>query len=120
MTTQNSAWPLEIRLQEAGKELHISFDSGESFILRAELLRIASPSAEVRGHGAAEPQLVHGKKNVAISDIVPTGHYAIRLCFDDGHDTGIYTWRYLHELGTNAEREWQSYLNRLASKGFSR
>jgi len=120
MTTAQAPWPLELRLIDQGRTLHISFDTGERFDVSAELLRVQSPSAEVRGHGLAEPILVHGKKNVAITDIVETGHYAVRLIFSDGHDTGIYTWAFLWECGTRQAQLWQAYLNRLASKGFSR
>ena len=120
MTTAQAPWPLELRLIDQGRTLHISFDTGERFDVSAELLRVQSPSAEVRGHGLAEPILVHGKINVAITDIVETGHYAVRLIFSDGHDTGIYTWAFLWECGTRQAQLWQAYLNRLASKGFSR
>lgn len=113
-------WPVELHLLEQGRSLHITFETQENYQLSAELLRVLSPSAEVRGHGLSEPILVHGKKNVRIKDIIPTGHYAVRLVFDDGHDTGIYTWAYLHELGRTQADQWQNYLNRLASKGFTR
>ncbi len=115
-----TAWPTQLRLSQQGRVLSVTFDTGESFDLTAEFLRVSSPSAEVRGHGQAEPKIEAGKRNVAIREIHPTGNYAVRLSFDDGHDTGIYTWTYLYELGAGQEKLWQTYLNALESKGFSR
>jgi DUF971 family protein len=113
-------WPSEIRLLEAGRRLKVSFENGESYELTAEHLRVRSPSAEVQGHSPEERKTVGGKRNVAIMTIEPVGHYAVRLGFDDLHDTGIYTWPYLHELGVGGERDFAAYLQELAEKGLDR
>lgn len=112
-------WPVEIRLKRAERLLEIDYDDGRSYCLSAELLRVESPSAEVQGHGG-EKQIVAGKSGVGLRDIEPVGNYAVRLIFDDGHDTGIYTWRYLRELGQNQERLFSAYLEALAARGLSR
>src|SRR6476661_9294149 len=91
-------WPTELRLKRAERRLDITFDDGSSFSLPAEYLRVESPSAEVQGHGPDQRQTVGGKANVAITEILPTGNYAVRLVFSDGHQTGIFTWAYLREL----------------------
>ena len=114
------AWPDELRLREAGTVLTISFDSGERHDLAAEYLRVESPSAEVKGHGAGQEVTVAGKRQVAISQIEPVGNYAVRLIFSDGHSTGLYSWDYLAMLGRERERLWQAYLDRLAELGLSR
>ncbi len=116
----SSAWPTELRLKDKGRLLAIRFEDGASFELAAEFLRVHSPSAEVQGHSASERKIVGGKQSVAIRDIVPTGNYAVRLVFDDGHETGIFTWARLHEMGAHAPDLWQIYLNELASKGLAR
>jgi len=118
----NSAihWPSELRLSDKGRRLSVSFDDGAGFDLSAELLRVMSPSAEVQGHSAAERKLVSGKSKVAIVEIIPTGNYAVRLVFDDMHQTGIYTWTYLYELGAEAPRRWADYLAELKAKGLAR
>lgn len=113
-------WPRELRLSDKGRQLHVTFDDGAAFDLSAELLRVMSPSAEVQGHSAAERKLVSGKRNVAIIEIVPTGNYAVRLVFDDLHQTGIYSWAYLYELGANAEHKWAEYTAELQAKGLTR
>jgi DUF971 family protein len=113
-------WPTEIRLKTADKRLEIDFDDGRTFSLPAELLRVESPSAEVQGHSAEQKQVVPGKKNVAITAVEPVGHYAVRLRFDDGHATGIYSWRYLYELGENRDALWQGYLDGLEQRGLGR
>lgn len=118
LETEN--WPTEIRLKTAEHRLEIDFDDGKTYSLPAELLRVESPSAEVQGHSAAQKKLVAGKRNVAIQSVDPVGHYAIRLRFDDGHATGIYSWRYLYELGQRQNELWEHYLNQLAEKGLSR
>jgi len=100
--------------------LEIRFDDGTFFRLPAEYLRVESPSAEVQGHGPGQKRLVAGKRHVAIASVVPVGHYAVRLVFDDGHDTGIYTWRYLHELGLEQDSRFTRYLDALAAKALSR
>ena len=112
--------PSEIRLTNAGRLLVLCYEDGSGFELEAEFLRVHSPSAEVRGHGPGQETLQVGKENVVISTIEPVGHYAIRLVFDDGHDSGLYTWTYLHELGRDKAGKWQSYLDRLEAAGYSR
>ena len=118
--TDAEAWPTELRLRDEGRLLAIAFDDGRRFDLPAEYLRVTSPSAEVQGHAPHERKTVPGKKNVAIREIVPTGNYAVRLVFSDGHSTGIFTWTYLAELGDQQTARWQSYLGELAAKGLSR
>jgi DUF971 family protein len=103
-------WPTEIRLSPDKRTLTVSFDSGERFALPAEYLRVESPSAEVQGHHPSQKQTVEGKKTVAISDIQPVGNYAVRLVFDDGHDSGLYAWDYLFELGSELDSRWLAYL----------
>ncbi|MEE8276470.1 MAG: DUF971 domain-containing protein [Alphaproteobacteria bacterium] len=110
----------EIRYVGADKRLLVDFDDGASFSLPAEFLRVESPSAEVRGHGAGPTQLVPGRRHVGILEIEPIGNYAVRLRFDDLHDTGIYSWQYLYELGEKQDELWQTYLDRLAADGLSR
>jgi DUF971 family protein len=113
-------WPTEIRLKDKGRALAVSFDEGGSFELSAEYLRVMSPSAEVQGHSAAERKTVGGKQNVAIIQVEPVGNYAVRLVFDDMHSTGIYSWRYLHELGREHDARWAEYLGALEAKGLTR
>ena len=113
-------WPTEIRLKEKGHTLAISFDTGNAFDLSAEYLRVMSPSAEVQGHSAAERKTVGGKQNVTNMQVEPVGNYAVRLVFDDMHSTGIYSWRYLHELGREYETRWAEYLAALEAKGLKR
>ena len=112
--------PSELRLKDARRLLVLTYEDGDTFDLSAEYLRVHSPSAEVRGHGPGQERLQVGKQDVAISAIEPVGHYAVRLVFDDGHDTGLYTWAYLRELADNRERNWQAYLDRLESAGYAR
>jgi DUF971 family protein len=104
----------EIRLRRATRVLEVSFADGSRFELPFEYLRVHSPSAEVKGHGAGEGVLVVGKENVGITAIEPVGQYAVKLVFDDGHDTGLYTWSYLHELGRERDSKWARYLARKA------
>ena len=113
-------WPKEIRLRKAEKVLEIEFDDGSTFALPAELLRVESPSAEVVGHGPGQKQIVAGRRDVGIMGLEPVGNYAVRIKFDDLHDTGIYSWQYLRHLGENREQIWQDYLAALAAKGLSR
>ena len=113
-------WPTELRLDKDKRVLTVTFDDGQSFALPAELLRVLSPSAEVQGHSEAQRVTVAGKKNVGIARIEPVGNYAVRIVFDDGHDTGLFVWDYLRELGENKEARWQGYLNDLAAKRLSR
>lgn len=112
--------PEEIRLRKKSRLLAVRFDDGSEFELPFEYLRVYSPSAEVRGHGPGQEILQTGKENVQITALEPVGHYAIRIVFDDGHDTGLYTWQYLYELGTERERRWQAYLDRLTAAGYPR
>ena len=118
--TQSRPWPTELRLHKDRKTLTVAFDSGESFDLSAEYLRVTSPSAEVQGHSPDERKTVPGKRQVAILEVLPIGNYAVRLTFDDMHSTGIYSWDYLLELGREHGRIWQDYLDELAGKGLSR
>ncbi len=111
--------PLEIRLKREDKILEVDFDDGRRFRLPAELLRVESPSAEIMGHGG-EKTILAGRRHVAIVGVEPVGNYAVRLLFDDLHDTGLYTWDYLYELGQGQDRIWQTYLDALASRGLSR
>ncbi|MDE2578756.1 MAG: DUF971 domain-containing protein [Hyphomicrobiales bacterium] len=113
-------WPTELRLSEAGRLLTVTFEDGAAYALPAEYLRVESPSAEVQGHSPDERKTIPGKRNVAIAAVEPVGNYAVKLNFDDGHDTGIFTWSYLAELGRDHDAKWQDYLNALSSKGFSR
>ena len=112
--------PTEIKLRKASRVLELTYDDGASFSLSFEYLRVYSPSAEVRGHGPGQETLQTGKENVEITAIDPVGHYAVRLVFSDGHDTGLYSWPYLRELGENLDKNWQSYLDRLEAAGYAR
>lgn len=114
------AWPVEIRLPKDRRALQVSFDDGSIFNLPAELLRVTSPSAEVQGHSEAERKTVGGKRNVTILSVDSVGNYAVRLGFDDMHSTGIYSWAFLRDLGLNAERRFQDYLDDLQAKGLDR
>ena len=113
-------WPIEINLNRAEKSLTIDFDDGSTFTYPAELLRVESPSAEVQGHGGEEKKIIAGRRHVGILNIEAVGNYAIRIEFDDLHDTGIYSWTYLYGLGRNLEAVWQRYLDALKEKGLSR
>ena len=113
-------WPVEIRVKSAEKRLEIDFDDGKNFALPAELLRIESPSAEVQGHGPGGKTLVPGKRNVGIAGVDAVGNYAIRIRFDDGHDTGIFSWTYLREMGERQDEMWNAYLAALSARGLSR
>jgi DUF971 family protein len=112
--------PTDIKLRTQSRLLVMTFDDGSEFSYTFEYLRVHSPSAEVVGHGPGQETLQTGKENVVITRIDPVGHYAIRLVFDDGHDTGLYSWTYLHELGRNMESNWKRYLDRLAAAGYAR
>lgn len=114
------AAPTEIRLDQGKRVLHVSFDDGTQYALPAEYLRVESPSAEVQGHRPEQKQTVAGRRHVGIIAVEPVGHYAVRLVFDDLHDTGIFSWEYLGELGREQERRWSAYLDALASRGLSR
>lgn len=114
------AWPVEIRLVKDRRALAVSFDDGRSFSLSAELLRVTSPSAELQGHSEAQRKTIGGKRNVTILSVDPVGNYAVRIGFDDMHGTGIYSWAFLRDLGSNAERRFQDYLDDLSAKGLDR
>jgi len=113
-------WPVEIRLVKDRRALSVTFDDGKTFNLSAELLRVTSPSAEVQGHSEAQRKTVGGKRNVTILSVDAVGNYAVRLGFDDMHSTGIYSWAFLRDLGVNAERRFQDYLDDLLAKGLDR
>jgi DUF971 family protein len=113
-------WPVELRLKRAEKLLEIAFEDGTQFRLPAEYLRVESPSAEVQGHGPGQKALVHGRAHVGIIALEPIGNYAVRVTFDDLHDTGIYSWSYLHQLGVEHEKRWREYLDALAANGLRR
>ncbi len=113
-------WPTEVRYISADKRLEIDFDDGTRFSYPAELLRVESPSAEVQGHGPGQKVVLAGRKHVGIMEIEPVGNYALRLKFDDLHDTGIYTWQYLYRLGLEQEQIWADYLSELERRGLSR
>jgi DUF971 family protein len=112
--------PTEIKLHQQSRLLEIAFDDGASYRLPYEYLRVYSPSAEVAGHGPGQEVLQVGKKDVGVAGLVPVGSYAVQINFDDGHDTGLYTWEYLYRLGKNQSLLWQDYLDRLADAGASR
>jgi DUF971 family protein len=113
-------WPVELRLKKAEKLLEVSFDDGSRFSLPAEYLRVESPSAEVQGHGPGQRTLVPGRAHVGIMGLEPVGNYAVRITFDDLHDTGIYSWSYLYQLGVEYQERWRDYLEGLAANGLSR
>ena len=112
--------PTEIRLRKQSRLLSVTFDDGRAFELSFEYLRVSSPSAEVKGHGPGQEVLQTGKENVGVTGIEPVGHYAIRIDFDDGHNTGLYTWDYLYALGSEYESRWRDYLDRLKAAGYAR
>lgn len=112
--------PVEIKLHQKSRVVEISFDDGKVFRLSCEYLRVYSPSAEVRGHGPGQEVLQPGKKDVEITAIEPVGNYAVKITFSDGHDTGLYSWDYLYELGKNEAKLWQQYVEKLAVAGLYR
>jgi DUF971 family protein len=120
MSQSDGVWPDLLDYDPAAKILHVRFEGGDIFALPAEYLRVESPSAEVQGHSPSQKQTIGGKRAVGIRKIEPVGNYAVRLVFDDGHDTGIYSWRYLHELGREREKRWTDYLMSLSAKGLER
>ncbi len=119
-TSAHSPRPTEITLHQASRVLEIAFDDGSHFRLPCEFLRVYSPSAEVRGHGPGQDVLQVGKREVSITALEPVGHYALKPVFSDGHESGIYSWDYLHELGLRHAELWQDYLAKLAQAGASR
>ena len=118
--TKTAPWPTSISYKRATRTMSVVFDDRSSFDLPAEYLRVESPSAEVQGHGAATKVTVAGKKNVGIADIQEVGRYAVRIVFDDGHDTGLFSWDYLHQLGAEKTKRWFEYESKLAQQGLSR
>ena len=116
----NEPRPVSINLHQKSRVLDIDFDDGAHFELSCEFLRVYSPSADVRGHGPGQGVLQIGKENVSIREIEPVGNYAIKLCFDDGHNTGIYSWSYLYDMGKNRDHYWQDYLKALEDAGYKR
>ena len=112
--------PTEIKLHQKSRVLEIAFEDGKRFTLPFEFLRVYSPSAEVRGHGPGQEVLQVGKKDVDISNIEPVGSYAVQLVFSDGHDSGLYSWTYLYDLGANQDSMWKQYLERMQAAGASR
>jgi DUF971 family protein len=116
----SDAWPTELLVSKDRRQLTVSFDDGSAFQLAAEMLRVLSPSAEVQGHGPGQKVTVPGKRNVTIRSMVTTGNYAVRIVFDDGHDSGIFTWKYLRELGETGDALFADYERQLAEKGLSR
>ena len=117
---KSAPWPVELRLRKAEKTLDIEFDDGKRFSLAAEYLRVESPSAEVQGHGPGDKIIVAERAHVGILDLEPVGNYAVRIKFDDLHDTGIFSWDYLYQLGVEHDRRWRDYLAALSARGLSR
>ena len=123
MTTkgfETEHWPEEIRYVSEDKRLEVGFDNGVRFSYPAELLRVESPSAEVQGHSPSDKKILAGRKHVGILEIEPVGNYAIRIKFDDLHDTGLFSWQYLYQLGENQDEIWQAYLDAVEAQGLSR
>ncbi|MFK8048551.1 MAG: gamma-butyrobetaine hydroxylase-like domain-containing protein [Halioglobus sp.] len=118
--TDTSPRPTGIKLHSKSKELELIYGAEKSYSLSCEFLRVFSPSAEVKGHGAGQEVLQTGKANVSITEIKPVGNYALQLIFDDGHDTGLYSFAYLNELCMNHQRMWQSYLDKMKQAGANR
>ena len=114
------SWPTQLRVRREARCIEVSFDDGSRFSLPAEYLRVMTPSAEDRGHGSGPGRTVDGKINVGIDDVQPVGRYAVRIVFDDGHDTGLYSWDELHRLGRDQDRLWAEHLGRLEREGLSR
>jgi DUF971 family protein len=120
MSAAARPWPTELRVRRAARAMDVAFDDGSTFSLPAEYLRVMTPSAEDRGHGAGPGRTVFGKQMVGITDVQAVGRYAARIIFDDGHDTGLYTWDELFRLGRDQERLWADYLSRLEREGLRR
>src|SRR5260370_11275349 len=114
---ETTRWPVELRLKRTEKLLEVAFDDGSHFALPAEYLRVESPSAEVQGHGPGQKTLVPGRAHVGIMNLEAVGNYAVRILFDDLHDTGIYSWDYLHQLGVEHDKRCREYLDGLAPNG---
>lgn len=120
MSENSKAWPTELRVSADRKVLTVSFDVGETHELSAEYLRVCSPSAEVQGHSPSQKKTVPGKRDVGIMKMEPVGNYAVRIHFDDLHNSGIFTWEYFLELGREREKHWGGYLKELEDKGLTR
>jgi DUF971 family protein len=120
MSEPKTPWPTEIRLKKDRRVLAVTFDDGAAHELPAEMLRVLSPSAEVQGHSPEQRVTVPGKQGVMIAAVDPVGNYAVRLTFDDGHNTGLFTWAYLRRLGDEREKLWGEYLAELGAKGLQR
>jgi DUF971 family protein len=120
MDSSTAPWPTDIKVRRAEKSLDIVFNDGAAFSLPAEYLRVESPSAEVQGHGPGQKVLVGGRRHVGIADIETVGNYAIRIIFNDLHDTGIFSWRYLYQLGREYEERWPEFVSALEAAGLSR
>lgn len=116
----NTPWPTEIYLKDKGKQLYIKFDDDKEVSFTSEFLRVMSPSAEVQGHSPAQRKVIPGKREVAVIGVDPVGNYAVKLSFDDMHNTGIFTWAYFLEMNEQREFLWQRYLDELVEKGWSR
>jgi DUF971 family protein len=116
----DNPWPTELRVSDQGRRLRVAFDNHESYDLTAEYLRVESPSAEVQGHSAAERKIVPGKREVRIASATPVGNYAVKLGFDDGHDSGLFSWSYLRQLGQEQPTRWAAYLAALTARGLER
>ncbi|MBI1260295.1 MAG: DUF971 domain-containing protein [Rhizobiales bacterium] len=119
-TPQGPAWPTDIKLKKAERLLSVSFEDGAHFDLPAEYLRVESPSAEVQGHGASTKKTIGGMRRIGITGLEPVGNYALRIIFDDGHDSGLFTWETLYRLGRDQEKIWTDYLTALEREGLSR
>lgn len=119
-SSAGTPWPIEVRLFREKGELEVDFDDGRTFLYTAEYLRVESPSAEVQGHGPDQKKIIAGRRHVRIDAIEPVGNYAIRIRFDDKHDTGIFSWSYLYELGVKQPEKWDAYLAALLYRGLSR
>jgi DUF971 family protein len=117
---RTAPWPTELRLKRAEKRLDVAFDDGRQFSLPAEYLRVESPSAEVQGHGPGQKVIVADRAHIGIMELEPVGNYAVRIKFDDLHDTGIFSWDYLYQLGVEHEKRWADYLAAIAERGLSR
>ena len=117
---KGAPWPTELRVKRAEKRLDVTFDDGKRFSLPAEYLRVESPSAELQGHGPGQKTILGERAHVGILELEPVGNYAVRIKFDDLHDTGIYSWDYLYELGVEYDQRWRDYLAALAERGLSR
>lgn len=120
MPKSHTVWPTEIKVSKEKDELSVSFDNGTDYSYTAEYLRVMSPSAEVQGHSPEQRKTVGGKQNVGIMNVEAIGNYAVKISFNDGHSTGLYSWSYLYELGLEHDERWKEYLAELEAKGLSR